>query len=156
MRRRSAGSSITLTGRGGIVVIFGAGLLAVFLGRMLDIGVLPGVGFVAGCVLAAVTTRKGDLLTLVVSPPLIFFAISLVGEFAAAAGEPSMLRSAFVGIVTTFAAQAPWLFLGTALVVAITLPRGLPDNLRTLRALRAAQPRPAGGDADDDPVRWDN
>jgi hypothetical protein len=156
VRRRSAGSSITLTGRGGIVVIFGAGLLAVFLGRMLDIGVLPGAGFVAGCVLAAVATRKGDLLALVVTPPMIFLGITVTGEFAAAIGEPSVLRSAFVGIATTFAAQAPWLFLGTALVVVVTLPRGLPDNLRTLRALRASQPRPVEGETDDDPVRWDN
>jgi hypothetical protein len=145
-------------------VIFGACLLSVMLGTLLDVGVLPGAGFVTGCALAALATRKGDLLTLVVSPPLVFFVVSVTSEFAAAVGEESMLRSTFVGIVTTFAAQAPWLFLGTALVVVIALPRGL---MTSLLAMRAPRPRPAGGDpagdtdapdgdTDDDPVRWDN
>jgi hypothetical protein len=156
VRRRSAGSSITLTGRGGIVVMLGAGLLSAFLGSLTGIGVLPGFGFVAGCVLAAVTTRKSDLLTLVVSPPLVFFFVSVASEFAGSMGEPSVLRSVFVGVVTTFASSAPWLFVGTALVVLIALPRGLPAALRTLREARPRpQPRPAN-DGDDDPVRWDN
>jgi hypothetical protein len=151
VRRRSGGSSITLTGRGGIVVILGAGLLGVMLGSLLDMGVVPGFCFVAGCVLAAVTTRRGDLLTLVVSPPLIFLAVSLISEFVGAVGEQSMLQSMFVGVVTTFASNAPWLFLGTALAVAIALRR---DLLTTFRAERAARPQPSQGE-DDDPVRWD-
>jgi hypothetical protein len=154
VRRRSAGSSITLTGRGGIVLMLGAGLLSAFLGSLLDMAVLPGLGFVAGCVLAAVTTRKSDLLTLVVSPPLVFLVISVITEFAASTGEPSVLRSVLVGVVTTFASSAPWLFAGTALVVLIALPRGLPAALRNLRAARP-QPRLAS-EGDDDPVRWDN
>ncbi|HEY7486851.1 MAG TPA: DUF6542 domain-containing protein [Streptosporangiaceae bacterium] len=152
MRRRSAGTSITLTGRGGIVVIFGVGLLGTLLGGLLNVGVLPGLGFVIGCVLAGATTRKSDLLTLIVSPPLVFLVISVITEFVGALGERSVLQSVFVGVVTTFASSAPWLFVGTGLVVLIAVPRGLPA---TLRALRSVPPEPLR-DPDDDPVRWDN
>src|SRR5918999_4857213 len=167
---RSAGSSVTLTGRGGIVLIFGVGLMAEFLGNVSHLGFLSGFGFVAACGLAAVATRRGDLLTLVVSPPLVFLAITVVSEFIGAIGERSLPRSMFVGVITTFAAGAPWLFFGTALAIVVALPRGLPA---ALRALRTAPRRPAAGaatsggvagaaadadpgHADDDPVRWDN
>lgn len=151
-RRRSAGSSITLTGRGGIVLIFGVGLLAELFGNVVHLGFLSGLGFVAACGLAAMTTRGGDLLTLVVSPPLVFLAITVVSEFFAAIGERSVPRSMVVGVVTTFASSAPWLFFGTALAVVVAVPRGLPA---TLRALRSARPQPPS-DEDDDPVRWDD
>ena len=168
MRRRQAGSSVTLTGRGGIVVVFAAGMLAEFFGDVLHLGFLPGLGFVAGCGLAAMTTRSADLVTLVVSPPLVFLAITVISEFAGAVGERSLPRSMAVGVVTTFASSAPWLFFGTVLAIVLALPRGLPA---TLSALRTAHLRPAADAADadvaaapaadaaridDDPVRWDN
>jgi hypothetical protein len=153
VRRRSAGSSITLTGRGGIVIIFAAGLLAEFFGDVLHLGFLPGFGFAAACGLAAVTTRASDLLTLVVSPPLVFLVITVIGEFFGALGERSLPQSMLVGVVTTFASRAPWLFFGTVLAIVIGLPRGLPA---TLRALRSARPESPAESADDDPVRWDD
>ncbi|HEX6467645.1 MAG TPA: DUF6542 domain-containing protein [Streptosporangiaceae bacterium] len=168
MRRRSAGSSLTLTGRGGIVVILGGGLLAQLVGSAAHLGFLPGLGFVVACAVAAATTRGGDLLTVVVSPPLVFLVITLVSEFLGAIGEPSVSRSMLVGVVTTFAARAPWLFLGTVLAIVLAVPRGLPATLRALRTVRpvaqaetgadrgAGSAKGAGSAADDDPVRWDN
>lgn len=160
---------MTLTGRGGIVLIFGAGLLAELFGNVLHLGFLPGLGFAAGCGLAAATTRRGDLLTLVVSPPLIFLAITVVSEFIGAIGERSLPQSMFVGVITTFAAGAPWLFFGTGLAIVIALPRGLPATLSALRSVPSRRAAGAtatettgaadgagGGHADDDPVRWDN
>lgn len=167
VRRRQAGSSVTLTGRGGIVVIFAVGVIAEFFGDVLHLGFLPGLGFVAGCGLAAMATRSADLVTLVVSPPLVFVAITLCGEFVGAIGERSLLRSMVVGVVTTFASRAPWLFFGTALAIVLALRRGLPATLRALRVTRlrpstdaaeatgAADMDDAAG-IDDDPVRWDN
>jgi hypothetical protein len=154
------------------VLIFGAGLLAEFFGDVSHLGFLPGLGFVAACGLAAVATRGGDLLTLVVSPPLVFLAITLVSEFIGSIGERSLPRSMFVGVITTFAAGAPWLFFGTVLAIVVALRRGLLASLRALRHV-PAQPAVAGGatraagaagaaendgadHADDDPVRWDN
>jgi Domain of unknown function (DUF6542) len=147
------------------VLIFGAGLLAEFFGDVLHLGFLPGLGFVAACGLAAVATRGGDLLTLVVSPPLVFLAVTVVSEFIGALGERSLLRSMFVGVITTFAAGAPWLFFGTALAIVVALRRGLRTSLRALRNIPAPAPATdaagaaaaTGADhADDDPVRWDN
>jgi hypothetical protein len=152
------------------VLIFGAGLLAEFFGSVSHLGFLPGLGFVAACGLAAVATRGGDLLTLVVSPPLVFLAITLVSEFIGSIGERSLPRSMFVGVITTFAAGAPWLFFGTAAAIVVALRRGLPASLRALRHLPARPATAAAGTskaagaaagddadhADDDPVRWDN
>ncbi len=152
------------------MLIFGVGLLAEFLGNVSHLGFLSGLGFVAACGAAAVATRRGDLLTLVVSPPLVFLAITVVGEFIGAIGERSLPRSMVVGVITTFAGGAPWLFFGTALAIVVALPRGLPAMLRALRTVpsrpatgaatagggaRAANDADAGH-ADDDPVRWDN
>jgi uncharacterized protein DUF6542 len=146
------------------VLIFGGGLLAEFFGAVSHLGFLPGLGFVAACGLAAAATRRGDLLTLVVSPPLVFLAITVVSEFIGALGERSLPRSVFVGVITTFAADAPWLFCGTVLAIVVALPRGLPAALRALRAVptqpvagaAATAPADGGDHADDDPVRWDN
>jgi hypothetical protein len=155
VRRRSADSSITLTGRGGIVLIFGVGLLSEFFGNLVHLGFLPGLGFVVACALAAAATRGGDLLTVVVSPPLVFLAITVISEFIGAIGERSLLRSMVVGVVTTFASRAPWLFFGTALAIVVALPRGLPATLRALRAARPPRSAPAT-DVVDDPVAWDD
>jgi uncharacterized protein DUF6542 len=171
MRRRSSGPSITLTGRGGVVVIFAITLLGALLGAesLLDVSALPGVSFVIGCVLAAVATRRADLLTIAASPPLLFLVAMLVASTVGALGDSALLRSVFVGLVNALTNGAPWLFLGTLLVLAITIPRGLLTDLRELRTqlraeLRAElRPKPrsrstAGRrteDPDDDPVRWD-
>jgi hypothetical protein len=159
MRRRSRGPSITLTGRGGIVVIFSVTLLGTVLGTesVFGVGALPGLFFVLGCALAAVATRPADLLTIAASPPLVFFLVMLVASFGEALGSGALLQSMFVGLVIALTSGAPWLFLGTLLVIGITLPRGLLGDLRELRARSA---RPAGHSRrdetdDDDPVRWD-
>src|SRR5437868_13293809 len=70
--RSAAGSSapLTLTGRGGIVVMFATGLVCALLSRWFGVGLLAGGGFAIGCALAAFATRPADLLTLAVSPPL--------------------------------------------------------------------------------------
>ncbi|MGH3389654.1 MAG: DUF6542 domain-containing protein [Actinomadura sp.] len=156
MRRRPSGPSITLTGRGGIVVIFSITLLGALLGgeSVLDVGMLAGLSFVIGCVLAAVATRRADLLTIAASPPLSFFLVMLAASIIGALGGGALLQGVFVGLVTGLTAGAPWLFLGTLLVVAITLPRGLLACLRELRTRPAMTDRRAETD-DDDPVRWD-
>jgi hypothetical protein len=157
VRRRARRSSITLTGRGGIVVVFGVALLGTLLGSesALGIGLLPGLAFVIGCVLAAVATRPGDLLTVAVTPPLIFFLVVLGTSLAdGLVGGGSLIQTVSIGVITALASNAPWLFVGTLLVLAITIPRGLPANLRELRA-HPADGRDLGDDYDDDPVRWD-
>ena len=157
MRRRLGGPPITLTGRGGIVVIFSITLLGALLGGewAFDVDMLPGLLFVLGCVLAASATRRADLLAIAVSPPLIFFLAALVASAIGALGSGALAQGVFVGLVTALTAGAPWLFLGTLLVVAITLPRGLLAGLRELRTGSDGATGRRTESEDDDPVRWD-
>jgi hypothetical protein len=152
--RRAGRSATTLTGRGGVVIIFVLGLLGALASHWLETGLLAGLGFVAGCVLAALATRPADLLSLSVCPPLVFLVLTLVAEVLTALGQDSLLRSVLVGLATSLAATAPWLFLGTALVVGIAIPRGLPATVRELRD-RLAGSRILQEDENEDPVRWD-
>jgi hypothetical protein len=161
-RRRSTGSAVTLTGRGGVVVVFAATLLGALGGGLFGLHSAQGFLFVAGCLLAVLATRRTDLLTLVVSPPLIFFAVSLLSAVAGSLGDKSFLVGVALTVITTLTSNVPWLFVGAVLVVAIAVPRGLPANLRELSAGISAD-NPFRGrtslrgrkNEDDDPVRWD-
>jgi hypothetical protein len=156
-RRRPAGAAVTLTGRGGLVVVFAAVLLGSAVGAALGLREAQGVAFAVGCLLAVLATRRTDLLTLVVSPPLLFFLASLLSACLASFGERSFLLSVALTVMAALTANAGWLFLGTAGVVVIAVPRGLPTCLRELSERVAADvPFRRKGDADEDPVRWDD
>jgi hypothetical protein len=113
--------------------VFLAGLLAA---AVLGWAVLGGLGFVAGCVLAARFTRPADLLTVALSPPLVLTgALLFVGVVT---GPGSLVLSVAVGSVVTLAAIAPWLAAGMVLTVVIACARGLPRCVRDpRRALRS-------------------
>ncbi|GGV15120.1 hypothetical protein GCM10010182_39930 [Actinomadura cremea] len=145
---------MTLTGRGGIVVVFGTAVLCGLLSRWLDMPLLAGGGFTVGCVLAALATRPADLLALAVSPPLVFFLATLIAVVVTTIGQGSLLRGVTVGVLTALAGTAPWLFLGTLLVLLITLPRGLLANVRELRD-KLAGVRLFEQEENENPVRWD-
>ncbi|WP_243712908.1 DUF6542 domain-containing protein [Actinomadura sp. 6K520] len=150
----SPASPIALTGRGGAVVIFGAGVVCGLLSRWLGVPLLAGAGFAIGCALAAFATRPADLLTLVVSPPLVFFAATFAVEFATTLGNGSLVRGVTVGVLTALAATAPWLFFGTVLTVVICLSRGLMTNVRELQD-KLAGVRLFEKEENENPVRWD-
>jgi hypothetical protein len=158
--RRQAGAPVTLTGRGGVVVVFAITLLGAAAGSLVGLHSAQGFCFILGCLLAVLTTRRTDLLTLVVSPPLIYFLVSLLTAIAGSLGDRSVLVGALVSLVTSLTSGMPWLFVGAVLVVVIAVPRGLPANLRDLSASVADdnpfRGRTLGGrKEDDDPVRWD-
>jgi hypothetical protein len=158
--RRQAGTPVTLTGRGGVVIVSAATLIGAAAGSLIGMHSAQGVLFVLGCLLAVLTTRRTDLLTLVVSPPLIYCLVSLLTAITGALGDKSVLVGVLVSLVTSLTSGMPWLFTGAVLVVAIAVPRGLPANLRELSAGVAAdnpfRGRTLGGrKEDDDPVRWD-
>jgi hypothetical protein len=143
-------------------VVFGSTLLGAIVGGLFGLHAAQGFLFVLGCVLAVATTRRTDLLTLVVSPPLIFFLVSLLSAVTGSLGERSFMVSVVLSLVTTLTSSVPWLFVGAVLVVLIAVPRGLPANLRELSAGITAD-NPFRGrtslrgrkNKDDDPVRWD-
>jgi uncharacterized protein DUF6542 len=151
---------VTLTGRGGLVIVFASTMLGALVNAAFGVHSAQGVLFVAGCLAAALTTRRTDLLTLVVSPPLIFFLVSLLVAAGGSLGEHSFLISAALTLVTTLTSGTLWLFLGAVLVILIAVPRGLPAGLRELNEGVAAdnpfRPRRSEGEnEDEDPVRWD-
>jgi hypothetical protein len=150
----SAGGPVSLTGRGGIVVMFGFGVVCGLLSHWFGVGLLAGAGFAIGCALAAFATRPADLLTLVVSPPLVFFGATFTVVLVTTVGDGSLLRGVTVGVLTALASTAPWLFFGTGLVVVVCLARGLRTNIRDLRD-KLAGFRLFEKEENENPVRWD-
>lgn len=107
---------------------------------------LAGLAFLVGCVLAARYTVPDDLLTVVISPLMLF--LGLVVLVSGATGPGSLLLSVIVGSVATLTGVAPWLAVGMAVTVVITWARGLPrcvrDLIRELGTSGPGGPRPAG------------
>ena len=123
--------AVALTGRGAV-----AGMLAVFffsllVASWLQWGVLAGAGFVIGSVAAAWYTKPRDLLTAVVSPPLLFFGALICVKALTAKG--SMIVSTVEGTALTLANVAPWLFVGVAAYLIVAWIRGLPQSVAGLR-----------------------
>jgi hypothetical protein len=127
----TAGRPARLTGRGALLAMAGIFLIGLLTAAWLGWAVLAGVAFVAGCVLAARYAATAALLTVVVSPPLLFLVtVILVSALTVPGG---LFLSVVVGSVATLASVAPWLAVGMVLTVIITWTRGLPRCIRELR-----------------------
>jgi Domain of unknown function (DUF6542) len=138
---RQPGRAVQLTGRGAVL-----GMLAVFSLGLLGAGwlgwpVLAGAAFLAGGLAAAWYTRPTDLLTVAVTPPLLF-CVALVGVKAVTA-TGNLTIAVAGGTLITLAGVAPWLFAGTGLSLVIACFRGLPRCVSELRRdLRPDRRRP--------------
>ena len=128
---RAAGNGARLTGRGAVTAMAGIFLIGLLLATWLGWAVLAGMAFVAGCVLAARYAAPAALLTVVVSPPLLFLAAVIL--VSAMTGPGGLFMSVVVGSVVTLASVAPWLAVGMVLTVIITWIRGLPGCIKELR-----------------------
>ncbi|MEV7967498.1 DUF6542 domain-containing protein [Sphaerisporangium sp. NPDC088356] len=138
--KEQARPGVRLTARGAMALIFVITLLSEVTGSTVVVGLV----FSAACLAAVFLVQPRDLLSLVVTPPLIFFAATFVSAVAGAFGAPSMVQALGLGLFTKLSAAAPWLFGGAALVLAAAWFRGLPANVSDLRAdLRASRPAPA-------------
>lgn len=127
---QAAGPAARLTARGAVfamAVVFLAGLLAA---ALLGWTLPAGVAFLLGCVLAARYTVPADLLTVVISPPMLF--VGLVVLVSAVTGPGSLLLSVVMGSVATLTGVAPWLAAGMGLAIAVAWVRGLPRCVRDL------------------------
>ena len=106
---------------------------------------LADASFLIGSAAAAWYTKQRDLLTVAVSPPLLFFIVVICVKALTAAG--SELLSTVEGAALTLANVAPWLFIGVVLSLIIAWFRGLPRCVAELRRdLRPelARRRPTG------------
>jgi hypothetical protein len=117
-----------------VLCIVLASLVSALLATAVAYPPVNGAGFVLACGLAVLTVRPQDLLTLSVSPPLAYFCGVLLAECVLSVGADSVLRSVAIGVGLRLTDAAPWLFGGTALLLVIALLRGLPQNVRELRA----------------------
>lgn len=117
-------------------------LIGLLLTAWLGWSVLAGLAFVIGCVLAARFAATPALLTVVVSPPLLFLAVvALVSALTVPGG---FFLSVVLGSVVTLASVAPWLAGGMVLTVIITWARGLPRCIQDLRRELSSGPAPTG------------
>ncbi|MQA85362.1 MAG: hypothetical protein GEV03_12235 [Streptosporangiales bacterium] len=136
-RGRSAPEPSThLTAAGALLTILGCTLTGALLDGLFGegFGLATWAGFIIGGVTASIKIRPADLLLLVISTPLVFLTSLIVAQIIRLWGSGGWLRTALIGLATALSEGAPWLFVGTGAVVAITWARGLPDNLRRLRA----------------------
>jgi len=118
-----------------------------FAASVWHLGAFGGACYVGACAFAALTVRRGQLLPIVVTPPMLFGMAVLCAQ--AVTSSKGML-SAVAGTLVMLGNMAPWLFAGTLLGVIIALARGLAGNLRALdRGLRGVSPdRDIPGDRD--------
>ena len=145
-----------MTSRGAILAMFSLFFPGALAAGWLHLATLTGLSFVVGCALTARYTRRDGLLTVVVTPPLVFM-ISLVSTEVITSHADSVrhaLTSAAEGTILTLAAVAPWLFAGVLIGLAIAMFRGLPQCIQDLRdelrgdiglPRRSAQHGAAGG-----------
>jgi hypothetical protein len=120
-----------LTGRGAILVMFALFFAGLLVSTWLGLGVLAGASFLGGTVIAAWYTKQRDLLTVAVSPPLLFFVALVCVKAATASG--STVLSTVEGTALTLANVAPWLFAGMVLTLIIAWRRGLRCCVADLR-----------------------
>ncbi|GAA1085970.1 DUF6542 domain-containing protein [Nocardiopsis metallicus] len=121
-----------LTGRGGVLLIVVFSFAGTMLAHLTATPAAPGLAFTLACLLTAAVVRPSDLLSLSVSPPIAYFVAVVAAESLLALGNEGFARVLILGLASRLAEVAPWLFLGTALVLVISVFRGLPGNLRNL------------------------
>jgi hypothetical protein len=143
--------------------MFALFFLGVLASGWLHWGPIAGGSFLIGCVAAALRTKPRDLLTVVVSPPLLFLCAVLCGKALTATGNAFV--SVTEGTALTLANVAPWLFAGVILALIIAWARGLHQCVRDLRMelrpelarlQRGPRPsRPGSPPGDDSSPSWD-
>ena len=118
----------SVTGRGGVLVVFAGCFLGLLVADQANWGELGDAVFFMASSLIAYYVRPSGLLPVVVSPPLLFFTACMLEKALISAG----LLAAFSGTVVALASSAGWLFTGTGLTILIALLRGLRSEVRAL------------------------
>jgi hypothetical protein len=121
---------IQLTARGSVLGLFAGCFLTLLFADWTGWTAVADLAFVAGGTAAAWYTKRGALLPLAVSPPVIFFAACVCVQLLTASGT----LAAVSGILVTLGTSSPWLFFGTALILVIAASRGLPGEIADIIA----------------------
>jgi len=133
---RSEVTGFHVTGRGAIVAMFGLFLFGGVVANWLNLAVLTGITYVAGCVLAPLFVGRRALLKVVIAPPAVFLVAVIVMQVMTAQGTSrhGKALSVLEGTLLTLAAVAGWLFGGTALGIIVACTRGLRASVREFSA----------------------
>ena len=123
-------------GLGTLGALFACCLASCLLAAWLHLTAVAGLGFCAGCAVAAWYCQRAALLRMVVAVPAVFAAAEVLAQLVTlpGGGRRGLALPVAGGTLLTLAAVAPWLFGGTAGAVSIALFRGLPRCVRDLRA----------------------
>ena len=113
-------ASVRLTGRGALAALFVLCFFTQLIADWTGWGTLAGAAFVCGCGAVTYYTKTSGLRSVVVAPPLMFFAGATCAELITAPGT----FLAATGILVTLGTTAPWLFTGTALTIVVAIGRG--------------------------------
>lgn len=98
---------------GAVDVLTGPGLREVF-----------AISFVVGCVIAALTVHREDLLAAVVMPPLVYVVLVLLGGLVErTASTGSWLTQQAIELVNALVLGAPVLLTATGLALVVALVR---------------------------------
>jgi hypothetical protein len=129
-------SSVRLTGRGAVallfVLCFGTQLVAAWTGWATP----AGAAFVCGCGAVTYYTRTAGLPAVVVAPPLLFFAGAACAQLITAPGTFLAAEGTLVALGTS----APWLFTGAALTIVVAVGRGYRPAFRSVFISGARRP----------------
>ncbi len=122
----SVGDRRGLTATGAVALALALGVI----GGAFDVLTGPGlrevfaISFVAGCVLAAVTVHREDLLTAVIMPPLVYVVLVLLGgAVERTASSRSFVVQQAIELVNALLLGAPVLLLATGLALLVAVVR---------------------------------
>lgn len=133
MTEKGRRSAIKLTARGAIALAVVSTLAGHVLAASLGMPLLVGAAFLTASLVGVLLVNRRELLSLVVTPPLVFFAATFVVQLGTSLGAGSIAQSLGFGLYKSLSEGAPWLFAGSAVVLAIAWRRGLRDNVKELR-----------------------
>ena len=115
---------LTAVGAVGIALLLG------IIGGMIDVLTGPGlrevfaVGFVAGCVVAAITVHREDLVAAVVMPPLVYVVLAFLGGLVERTAKTgSFLTQQVIEMANALVLGAPVLLAATGAALAVAVVR---------------------------------
>ena len=121
----SGGPAVRIPALGAVSGLVACCFLAMLLADSTGWSAVGDVAFIAGCGATACLTKRGSLLAVSVTPPMIYFLAVLAASLVSASGTFSVLSGLFI----TLGTSAPWLFLGTGLSLGVATFRGLPEEV---------------------------
>lgn len=122
----SVGDRRGLTGTGAVAVALLLGLAGGAFDVLTGSGLREvfAVSFVLGCLVAALTVHREDLVAAVVMPPLVFVVLAIVaGAVEPTMGNGSFLTQQAIELANALVLGAPVLVAATALALLVALLR---------------------------------